>query len=141
LVNLRVEFLKEAQKISNTKKDKKLSNSLKEYFVNGFKKKEFISWVAKDNNKIIATSGLCFYTLPPSYKNMTGKIGYIMNMYTKPDYRRTGIATELFKKMIEEADKLGIIKICLHATDAGKSVYLKHGFTEENTEMKLYLDE
>ncbi len=140
LVILRMDFLKEAQGISDNKKDKKLTLSLKNYFIDAFKKKEFISWIAKDNNNIIATSGMCFYTLPPSYKNITGKIGYIMNMYTKPDYRRRGIASDLFKKLIDEADKLGILKLSLHATDAGKPVYLKQGFTEETTEMKLYLN-
>lgn len=140
LISLRIEFLKEAQKIDSNKNDKILFDSLKKYFIKKMKNNEFISWLAFQNKEIIATSGICFYQIPPSLKNISGKIAYIMNMYTKPEYRKQGIATNLFIKMIDEAKKSGIKKLVLHATEDGKKIYLKYGFKEEHKEMNLFLD-
>jgi predicted acetyltransferase len=139
LINLRIEFLKEAQNFSSINNDKELFNSLEKYFSEKIKNNEFISWLAYKNNVIIATSGICFYTLAPSFKNITGKTAYIMNMYTKPEYRKQGIASNLFIKMIDEAKNLGIKKLVLHATDEGKKIYSKHGFKDENSAMMLTL--
>lgn len=135
LVRLRVEFLKEALKIKSCSSDQEIINSLTDYFSKTMCTDSFIAWLAVDNGRIIGTSGLCFYTLPPSYKNMTGNIAYIMNMYTDPAYRGKGIATYLFEQLIFEAKKLNYKKISLHATDMGRSLYLKFGFKETDNEM------
>ncbi len=140
LITLRIKFLKEVQKTDDDKNDKILFDSLKKYFNNKMKKNEFISWLAFKNDIIVATSGICFYQIPPSLKNISGKIAYIMNMYTKPEFRKQGIATNLFIKMMDEAKKVGIKKLVLHATEDGKKIYLKHGFKEEHKEMILFLD-
>lgn len=139
LVRLRIEFLKEVRNIESDNNDSDVSKSLADYFKNTIKNDSFIAWLALDDNKIIATSGLCFYTLPPSYKNITGKVAYIMNMYTQPNYRNKGIATYLFQKMVDEAKNLGYQKLCLHATEKGKPLYLKYGFKNTDDEMVLNL--
>lgn len=140
LVRLRIEFLKEAQNIESDSNDPSVKISLVNYFSSTMNNNSFIAWLALDKNKIVATSGLCFYTLPPSYKNLTGNIAYIMNMYTQPNYRKKGIATFLFEKMIDEARRLGYKKLCLHATEKGKSLYIKYGFKDTNDEMILNLE-
>ncbi len=140
LVRLRIEFLKEAQNIESEIYDSCLEESLRLYFNNTISNNTFIAWLALDDNKIVATSGLCFYNLPPSYKNFTGNVAYIMNIYTQSDYRNKGIATYLFEKMIEEAKNLGYRKLCLHATEKGRSLYLKYGFKNTDNEMVLNLE-
>jgi len=127
LVRLKIEFMKEALKIETCFDDKEMKDSLTDYFNKTIHNDSLNDWLAIDNSRIIGTSGLCFYTLPPSYKNITGNVAYIMNMYTDPAYRGKGIASQLFEKMIFEVKKLGHKKISLHATDKGKPVYLKYG--------------
>ncbi len=139
LVRTRIEFIKEVQNLETEFDLSSLKESLYNYFMDTISENTFIAWLALDNNRIVATSGLCFYTLPPSYKNLSGKVAYIMNMYTIREYRNQGIAARLFQRVIEEARGLGYKKISLHATESGKPLYTKFSFKEVDNEMILNL--
>ena len=60
-------------------------------------------------------------------------------MYTKLEYRKRGIANTLFSKMIDEAKCRGCTQILLNATDAGRPIYEKFGFTDTKGDMKLQI--
>jgi GNAT superfamily N-acetyltransferase len=110
--------------------DMNIDRQLSDYFTATISDDSFISWVMENDGEIIATSGLCFYLLPPNYSNPTGKTAYITNMYTKPEYRRKGIAAELLNMVIDEAKSRGYKVIRLHTSEYGKSIYEKAGFTD-----------
>jgi|LSQX01.2.fsa_nt_gb GNAT superfamily N-acetyltransferase len=137
LVLMRLQFIKEVQHVEDSDKDDVLEEELMKFFNAMMPDDGFIAWVADENGKIISTSGLCFYTLAPSYKNMSGKVAYIQNMYTLPEYRGRGIAKVLFDKVLTEAKKLGYKKISLHATEMGRLIYEKFGFNNVENEMIL----
>ncbi len=136
LASLRLEFLSELTAMDQKTVDE-LKQANKKYFKAAFKEKSFAAWVAKEGGKIIATSGLCFYKIPPNNSCPNGKAAYIQNMYTKPEYRKKGIAKALFSKIIDEAKTWGCSKVLLNATDAGKPLYEKFGFKESNDDMYL----
>ena len=110
-----------------------------EYFRKGFNDNTFISWVALDNEEIIATSGLSFSIVPPYFQVPDGKVAYIMNMFTFPNYRNRGIGAELFKRIIEEAKQLGYKKITLNTSDMGRPLYEKYGFKNVDNAMVYYV--
>ena len=110
-----------------------------DYFKQHLPDDSFISWVASDKDKIAAISGLCFYYAPPTFSDPSGTTAYIMNIYTKPQYRRKGIAARLMGYIIQEAKSRGCGKITLHASDMGRPVYEKLGFKDANGDMELYL--
>lgn len=139
MIDFRIDFMKEIMSITDEHKDKEMRASLFEYFNDAIPKEEFIAWIAVDDDEIIATSGLSFCKRPPSYKNMEGKVAYIMNMYTIPKYRGRGIAKTLFSLIIEEAKAMGYSYFSLHATDMGKHIYKNFGFIESGNEMILNL--
>lgn len=139
LIRLRVDFIQEIQCVESESEINNLKESLLEYFNNEMSNDSFVAWLAEESNRIVATSGLCFYTLPPSYKNISGNVAYIMNMYTEPSFRNKGIASVLFQKTVEEAINRGYKKLCLHATDMGKPIYTKFGFKETANEMVINL--
>ncbi len=60
-----------------------------------------------------------------------------MNMYTKPDYRRQGIAFKTLDLLVADAREKGITAILLEATDMGRPLYAKYGFVKMNDEMEL----
>ncbi len=60
-----------------------------------------------------------------------------MNMYTKPEYRRKGIAYKTLDILVEESKAKGISAISLEATDMGRPLYEKYGFVKLNDEMEL----
>lgn len=108
---------------------------LKEFFQSTMEEGSLIQYVAVEDDIIIATGGVCFYTLPPSYSNITGKIAYITNMYTKDEYRGRGIATVLLKILVDEVKKSGCKVVKLQASAHGKPVYKKFGFKESEGHM------
>lgn len=60
-----------------------------------------------------------------------------MNMYTKPEYRRKGIALKTLELLVAEAKKREISAISLEATADGKPLYEKYGFVKMKDEMEL----
>ncbi len=60
-----------------------------------------------------------------------------MNMYTKPEYRRKGIAIKILDILVKESNNKGITAISLEATDMGRPLYEKYGFVKINNEMEL----
>jgi GNAT superfamily N-acetyltransferase len=139
LIKLRISFLTEHQGALNHDKHVELNRNLIEYFNRTFEANEFIAWLAFDEDRAVASSGLCFYSLPPTAHNLSGKVAYIMNMYTLPEYRKQGIAKELFLKTLRDARKLGYNKIVLHASKDGEHMYRTHGFQEpSDIELELY---
>jgi len=107
------------------------------YFAAAISNGSFVSWIMEEEGDIIATSGVCFYSVPPACSNPTGRTAYITNMYTKPAYRRRGIATELLGMAISEARARGCRRIWLHASAHGKSIYQKNGFLDLDGFMAL----
>jgi N-acetylglutamate synthase-like GNAT family acetyltransferase len=98
-----------------------------------------IQWLAEENEEIIACGAIIFYDFPPTYTNKSGRKAYITNMYTKENYRGQGNATNLLKKLVDEAKISGISKIWLGASKMGRPVYKKFGFkeTDEWLELKI----
>ena len=61
------------------------------------------------------------------------KIGWIGMILVHPDFRRLGIASALMKECITHLRDLNVESIKLDATDQGRPVYAKLGFTDERT--------
>ncbi|MFX1250041.1 MAG: GNAT family N-acetyltransferase [Promethearchaeota archaeon] len=136
LVKLRLALLCEMVELDENYKAK-LAESIQEYFVTKIPKNEFYAWVAENDGQIIASSGLVFHQKPPIHGNLTGREAYIMNMYTLPNWRNKGIATKLLNEVLKFVKEKNLIRIRLHATDAGRKIYEKAGFIPDFTEMVL----
>jgi len=132
LARLRSDFLMEANDVSSETERSKVETAIKQYLKTALSDDRFVAWIALESDNIIATSGLSFSTVPPSFKCLNGKVAYVMNMFTLSDYRNQGIGTELLKLIVDEAKNRGYTRITLHATDMGKTLYEKYGFIDSN---------
>lgn len=113
----------------------------KSYFKHSIEKNEFYGWLAvSGKDEIIGTGGLVIDQHPPGPANLSGKIGYIMNLVTDPKYRRKGIARKIMLSMLNWLRETDITLSSLHASKDGKSLYDEIGYLETN-EMRLKLDE
>lgn len=139
LIEFRVEFLEEIQDFPLNMEIEIFRKSLKAFFLDKMKSNKFVTWLAEIDNEIIATSGLSFLQKPPHFINMTGKFAYIMNMYTKPKWRRKGIGLALLEKLIKEIKIKGIKSVVLHATPFGRPLYEKYGFRENDGDKEMIL--
>ena len=140
LAKIRSIFLQEANDVSSEIERHNMEIASKTYFENAVADDSFVAWLALNGDNIIATSGLSFSVVPPSFKCPDGKTAYIMNMYTFPEYRKQGIGMKLLEKIVEEAKNRSCKKITLNATDMGRPLYEKYGFKDIAGDMVFYVD-
>ena len=117
--------------------DNSLDDILTNYFIDSLHDKSLVAWVAEDDNKIITTVCLSICQLVPRFDNPSGKIAYLTNVYTIPNYRRQWIASNLMKEAINDIKKQGIKKILLHSSEEAKSIYGNIGFSEGKNYFEL----
>ena len=96
-------------------------------------------WVADVDGQVVGCGGLIVQQLPPSPRNLDGRQGYILNIYTVPDWRDHGIATAIVQAMLDYLREIGVPVATLHATEAGRPIYERFGFAPTN-EMRLFLN-
>jgi len=137
LTRLRVVFLNEVNASDGPPAG--YEQNLSEYLTRSMADNSFAAWLAEEEGKIIATSGVCFYALAPNYSNPTSDVAYILNMFTLPEYRGRGLASELIRRLIGEAEERDCKRLALHATADGRRVYEKFGFESTDDEMVLTL--
>lgn len=100
---------------------------------------EYLGWLAVNPaGEVIAGVGLWFYDWVPSPKASSTRRGYILNVYTEPEYRRQGIARHIVGEVLAYCKANGVVNMLLHASDAGRPIYESLGFTATN-EMRLNL--
>ncbi|MCL2287169.1 MAG: GNAT family N-acetyltransferase [Firmicutes bacterium] len=133
LIKIRMDNLAHYKTTETPADEEILYQSVKQFFETSLANGTFITWLACDQNeKIIATSGLTFFCNAPSMSNLTGKTGYITNMYTYPEYRRRGIGSNLLALTVEEAFAQGCGRIVLYKTGMGNGIYKNFGFEDSN---------
>ncbi len=137
LVRTRIVVLRAANKLSD---DTDMSVVKKEsfaYYKRTLETGEHIAYLVYDNGIFIGAGGVSFYQVMPTYHNSSGKKAYIMNMYTKQEYRRQRIAFHTLDLLVKDAREQGISQIALEATDMGRPLYEKYGFIKMEDEMEL----
>jgi len=137
LAKIRSKFLAEANDTEAEREQMEAAN--RAYFEKTLADDSFVAWLALEGNKIVATSGLSFYAVPPHHSNPSRNVAFVMNMYTLPEYRRQGLATRLLEMIVDEAKSRGYKKITLSATEMGRPLYEKFGFKDDSGAMVIYI--
>lgn len=127
LINCRIAFLSEHFGEQPEESVNELKLHLRQYFTEALNKK-YVCWLAKDGEEVVGIGGMTIREHPGSFRNPGGTMGYIMNMYTVPAYRRKGISSAILHKLVESGREMGIGMFELQATQLGEPVYRKYGF-------------
>lgn len=135
VISSRIEMLKVVNGLSdNTKFDKEFISNTKEYLCNSNQ----TTLLAVDK-EVIGCATICYINVLPTFDHPSGKRAHIMNVYTEVNYRRQGIAFQMMKMLIEEAEQKGVTEISLDATEVGRPLYEKCGFIKTEEGMVLNL--
>lgn len=86
------------------------------------------SWVAEVSGKIVAMGTLSLFVRPPYPENLLGKEGYLLNMYTLPEFRKKGCGRGILENILAYARREQLGKVWLHASAVGRTLYEKAGF-------------
>lgn len=138
ITELRIELLIAVGDVNEGNRSEVFNANLN-YFKEKLSNGTFSAWVAEIKGTIIAISGLVFFERPPHGDNLSGLEAYIMNMYTKPQYRGCGLARSLLEECISDCRSLGVGRIWLHSSPDGYPLYKQMGFSEKDSEMELLL--
>ena len=113
-----------------------LESALLDFYKRNLAAGTYVSWLAFDGDKIVGTSGMSFAEKPPYFTCPSGKLGVLSSMYTDPNYRRMGIATELLDRVVKEAKEYGCGTIYITASDMGVKLYESYGFKHNGNFMQ-----
>lgn len=101
--------------------------------------KDLLSWVAMADKKAAAIGSICIFDRMPYPENMSGREGYVLNIYTSENFRRQGAAALILDVMIKYSRDSGIKKLWLNSSDHGEKLYLGKGFKFQSNSMELFV--
>jgi len=135
LAEMRIRLINEVKKNMEDYNWNDYLQALKCYYNDGLLNGKIVAFVAEENGNVIAISIMCFYNICPSPSNLDGRLAFITDMYTVPEYRNKGLGYNLLNNIMKYAKKLGYKKVTLNATDSGRILYEKYGFKDIAGEM------
>lgn len=134
LMSSRLEMLKV---VNNLPQDyeytDEIINESRDYFLNG----DQVTVLALDGDIVAGCASMSFMRIMPTFSHPTGKRAHLMNVYTRSEYRRQGIARKMVNMLIDETWKRGATEISLDATKMGRPLYESLGFTNSTECMVL----
>ena len=137
LMSSRLEMLKV---VNDLPEDYEYSDEMihesRDYFLQG----DHLSVLAFDGDEVIGCASVSFIWIMPTFDHPTGKRAHLMNVYTRSEYRRQGIARKMVGLLIEESWNKGVTEISLDSTRSGRPLYQSMGFTDSTEGMVLTKD-
>ena len=139
LVKTRIEVLLAANSLPDDTDMGEVEKQSRAYYGKAIPEGTHTAFLAFDRGRFVGAGGISYYQVMPTYHNPTGRKAYVMNMYTRPEYRRMGIASHMLDLLVQDAREKGLTFISLEATAAGRPLYEKYGFSAMTSEMELLL--
>lgn len=136
LTDLRQRFLEEIGYASDA-----VPGAVRSYLTETLPSGDFVVFLAECDGLIVATGGVMMFQKPPHARNLSGKEGFVLNMFTLPEWRGRGIATALMQRIVAFVREEGATCIRLHSSKDGLGIYRKLEFHPDNSQMVLYLNE
>jgi GNAT superfamily N-acetyltransferase len=137
LVAMRLEFIN--VRGDNEKCEELRKNCYRYFYDKAFNEDGCDVILAEEDGTCIGTGIVFYYDSVPSPFNITGKNSYVTSMYVEPSYRNKGIGTELLERVIECAKKRSVTVMFLSASEMGRPLYEKRGFSDSKNGMMLDL--
>ncbi len=135
LVALRLEYLRADYSVLPKEVEQVLRAQLPLYFSRHLGKDCHV-YLAEEHQSAVSCAFLIVLEKPANPTFPTGKVGTVMNVYTRPVYRRRGFACALLEQLISDARKMDLSYLELKATEQGLHLYQRLGF---NREISRYL--
>ena len=105
----------------------------RDYFLNG----DHLTVLAIDGGEVIGCASMSFMWIMPTFSHPTGRRAHLMNVYTRNEYRRQGIARKMVEMLIDATWAKGATEISLDSTVMGRPLYESLGFKNSTECMVL----
>lgn len=108
------------------------------YLRDSMPRDHYRGWLAEAQGRVVAGAGVAIVPWPGSPEDPAPRRGWILNVYTEPEYRGRGVARRLMDTVVGWCREEGFVNVSLHASVFGRPLYEKMGFLPTN-EMRLRL--
>lgn len=142
LTEMRIAYLKEDFKAEMEKHTQQIKEQLEEYYKSHLGN-NILGFIVKNGDQILSTALLLIINKPANPNFITGKVGEVLNVYTRPEYRHQGMAKATMEALLAHARYLKLDYVELIATEDGYPLYSKLGFQEKvfhNRPMKYNIE-
>jgi len=131
LIEIRLEYINADLAQINEVETAIISSKLTTYLTNNIGT-NFIALLGKIDNQVVSCAYLAISEIPAN-NNLNGRYGTVLNVFTYPNHRNKGYATQVLTKLIEEARAFSLHHITLDASPSAVSLYKKIGFSENKS--------
>ena len=130
LVKLRLAYLREDSGRPDDAETANIQKSLPDYFQKHLGQ-DLFAYVLREAGQIVSCAFLLIVEKPMSPAFPNGLTGIVLNVYTRPSYRRKGYAKGVMTALLSEAKEKGLSVVELKSTADGYPLYKSLGFTED----------
>ncbi|MBU3916339.1 GNAT family N-acetyltransferase [bacterium] len=117
--------------------DDAYSNKLNEEIITGTCK----AWIAKIEDKITTSGAVSIISMVPNPSDSSYKVAYMHSIFTVNEFRNRGIAELVVKRMLVYCKSRNINRVILVASEAGRSIYEKIGFKNNENSMSINVND
>lgn len=101
--------------------------------------REYFGFIAEYEGTVIGGGGVWLRPVLPRPGTLQGAMeAYVLNVYTEPDHRRSGVARAIMEAIIDWSRDQRLARVTLHASKEGRLLYETLGF-EPTNEMRILL--
>ena len=137
LMKWRMEVLHHVFEIPDDENTENLYRSNLEYYQQSIPNGNHVAIFAEVHHTIAGCGGICLYQEMPSPDNPSGQCAYLMNIYTRKEYRNQGVGKTIILWLVDYAHQKGITKIYLETSTCGRPLYESLGFHDMMDYMKI----
>lgn len=135
VTELRMSYLKEAYGGLSAEEERTIRKNNIKYLKGNLNHKCFIVFV-RENGILCSCAYLNIMEKAANLRFMNGIYGEIYGVFTLPEYRGRGMATELMKLLIKKGEELQLPFIRLDSSAKGYHLYKRIGFQEVDADYK-----
>ena len=96
-------------------------------------------WVAADETGLIGVATLRLAAKEPAPQRPNDAIGYLTNVYVRPEFRNGGIGTGLLKRLIADARETETELLIVWPSERSRTMYHRLGFSGSSDPLELIL--
>lgn len=137
VTDLRLRFLAEHREVEPSQFPSGFRSTTSEFLRRHDEARTSRSWLADEGGLIIGVVTMLLLDLAPRPEDVSGREGYIVNMYVLPSHRGRGVGRALLGECLEAATELSLRRLLLYATDDGQPLYASAGFATNPRWMEL----
>lgn len=130
LIELRMAYLAADFGELSPKDEASIRAALPSYFERHLGR-DLTAFVARaEDGRIASVALLLVGEKPANPRFVNGRIGTVFNVYTVPEFRRRGLASQVMGKLVAFAREQALDLVELNATDEGYPLYRSLGFAD-----------